>query len=229
MNPDSTRKRRNLTLVAVGVALLVLTGWLVTAWVSQGHATESNLTTAAAGTMKSGDASESSAPPTSRRREAQGSDEQIRSRVESMLNIRSNEVAIITLPKAALDQCLGQSVEPSMPNVLSMMRGLVTKDVLKRCLEGVLKEGGPVKAKIGDQGITEYSGSQFQMTVEVSNTSKGEAIVLVRAKVDGSDLITQLSIVPGFGLVYQLSTSSEEGVVILVGEAPGPATGTTNP
>lgn len=77
MNPDSTQKRRNLTLVAAGVALLVLTGWLVTAWVSQGRATESNLTTAAAGTMKSGDASESSAPPTSRRREAQGSDEQI--------------------------------------------------------------------------------------------------------------------------------------------------------
>jgi hypothetical protein len=115
-----------------------------------------------------------------------------------------------------------------MPDMI-MTRGLVTKGALKGCLEGVLKAGEAVKAKIGDHAINDYSGNEFQMKIEVLEASKDESIVTLRTKFNGKDLLNRTSLIPGFGLVYQLPAPSEEGIVILIGSNPSPATATTKP
>jgi hypothetical protein len=222
------RKRRKLALIAVGVALLILVGWFLATWVLQAGAHGSGPTATATAAMESGDSSETTEPARSHPREAQGNDEQIRSRVESMLNIKPNEIAIITVPKTALEQCVGQWGALPMPDMI-MTRGLVTKGALKGCLEGVLKAGEAVKAKIGDHAINDYSGNEFQMKIEVLEASKDESIVTLRTKFNGKDLLNRTSLIPGFGLVYQLPAPSEEGIVILIGSNPSPATATTKP
>lgn len=224
MNPDSTKKRRNLTLFTVGVALLVLTGWVVTAWVPKGSATESNPTISAADTMESDDVTESSAPQASRRREAQATDNQIRGRVEAMLRIKSNEVAIVIVPKAALDQCFRQSSlqTPSL-------RGLVSKGVLKTCLEGVIKDGGPVKVMVGEDQTTEYTTNGIQVRVKVTGKTDTVSNVEVETTGNGSDLRTELDVFPGHSLVFGLPAPAEVGIVILVGNDLGRAPANTQP
>jgi hypothetical protein len=214
--------------MAVGMALLVLVGLFLSTRVPQARALGYRTTAAAAAAMESGDSPETSAPDRSRSRDALGDNEQIRRKVESMLNINSNEIAIITVPKAALEQCVGQWGVLPWPDMI-MNRGLVTKNALKECLEGVLKDGEAVKAKVSDQNLTEYSGNELQMKIEVLEASKDESIVTLRTKFNGKDLLNRTSLIPGFGLVYQLPAPSEEGIVILIGSNPSPATATTKP
>jgi len=224
MNSDSARKSRKPIQFAIGVALLVLAGWLLTAWLPKVRAHESGLAAAATDAMESDDSPETSAPAKSRLREVQGNDEQIRSRVESMLKIKSNEIAIVTVPMAALDQCFRQ---PSL--AAPSLRGCVSKDVLKACLEGVIRDGDPVKVMVGDDNTTEYTANGFQVKVKVTEKTDKVSNVQVETAGNGSELKTELYVHSGNSLVLGFPPPAEVGIVILIGNDPGPATAITKP
>ena len=224
LNTDQTRKRRKLALIAVGMALLILVGWFVATWLPQAGAHGSGPTATATAAMESGDSPEASALAKSRVRKAEQNDEQIRIRVESMLKIKSNEIAIVTVPTAALDQCFRQ---PSFP--VPSLRGLVSKDVLKACLEGVLRDGGPVKVMVGDDNTTEYTANGFQVKVKVTEKTDGLSKVQVETTGNGSKLQTEMYVHSGDSLVLGFPAPAEVGIVILIGNDPGPATELTQP
>jgi hypothetical protein len=219
MNPDSARHRRKLTLIAVGMAVLALVGWISSGWLRQSHAQKSGLLAATTAAMESGDSSEASGPAKSRVRKAEQNDEQIRVRVESMLKIKSNEIAIITVPKAALDQCFQK---PSIP--APSLRGLVSKEALKACLEGVIRDGGPVKVMVGDDDSTEYTANGFQVKVKVTEDTDRFSNVQVETAGNESRLKTEVCVRPGSSLVLGFPAPAEVGIVILIGNDPNPVT-----
>lgn len=223
------RKRRKLALIAVGMALLVLVGWFLATWVLQAgaHGSGPTATATATAAMKSGDSSETTAPAKSRVRKTEQNDEQIRIRVESLLNIKPNEIAIVTVPKAALDQCFPEPGSSSLPS--PSLRGLVSKDVLKTCLEGVIRDGGPVKVMVGDDNTTEYTANGFQVKVKVTEKTDRVSNVQVETAGNGSELQTELYVYPGNSLVFGFPAPAEVGIVILIGNDPGRATAITQP
>ena len=225
MNSDSARKSRTLIQFAIGVALLVLAGWILTAWMPQALVPENGSSAAANAAMESGDPPEAAVPAKSRLRKTQQTDEQIRSRVESMLNIKSNEIAIITVPNAALDQCFRQ---PSF--AAPSLRGVVSKDVLKACLEGVIRDGDPVKVMVGDDHTTEYTANGFQVKVKVTEKTNEVSKVQVETAGSGSELKTELYVHSGNSLVFGFPAPAEVGIVILIGNPTSPASpATTTP
>jgi hypothetical protein len=209
------------------MALLILVGWFLATWLPQAGAHGSGPTATATAAMESGDSSETSEPTRARVRKSQGNDEQIRRRVESMLNIKPNEIAIVTVPKAALDQCFRQPDSSSLPS--PSLRGLVSKDVLKACLEGVIRDGGPVKVMVGDDNTTEYTANGFQVKVKVTEKTDRVSNVRVETAGNGSNLQTELYVYPGNSLVFGFPAPAEVGIVILIGNDPGRATAITQP
>lgn len=227
MNSDSTRRFRKPIQFAIGVALLVLTGWLLTAWLPKVRAHESSLTAARTPAVESDASPGMSIPSRSHLRETQETDERIRNRVESMLTIKPDEIAIITVPKAALDQCLGEVGMPSM--AVPVLSCLLSKSTLKTCLEGVLREEGSVKVMVGDENATEYEGDGFRVKVTVTEKADVVSNVQVEMAGNGFKSETELSVYPGHSLVFRFPAPAEVGVVILIGKGPGPTSATTNP
>jgi hypothetical protein len=106
---------------------------------------------------------------------------------------------------------------------------LVSKDVLKTCLEGVIRDGGPVKVMVGDDNTTEYTANGFQVKVKVTEKTDRVSNVRVETAGNGSELQTELYVYPGNSLVFGFPAPAEVGIVILIGNDPGRATAITQP
>jgi hypothetical protein len=71
VNSDSARKIRKLIQFAIGMAVLVLAGWILTAWMPQAPVSENESSAAANTAMESGDSPEPSAQARSHLRKTQ--------------------------------------------------------------------------------------------------------------------------------------------------------------
>lgn len=174
-----------------------------------------------------GDSPNTSLSYSARIREVRGND-RIPNRVKSLLNLRANEIGIITIPEAALNQYFGPPMDPSISN-FPILRNIIAKKSLASNLEGILKQEGSVKVQVSDQSISEYSGKDFQLKIEVVDqkaVGQNADIYALRIWIttNGLTMPYELSVYSGHSLVYRLPPPADLGLVILVGNDPSPAT-----
>lgn len=226
MGTELIPNRRLSILIAFSVLLLFLTGWFLGKRVPQASA-DGGVPSASAAALSGGGDSHNTSLSRSRMHEVRA-DDRISNKVKSLLRLRSNEIGLITMPVAALDENFGPPMDPSISN-FPILRNIVDKKSLASNLEGILKQGGAVEVQIIDQSITGYSGKHFQLKLEVIDkrtVDQTTDIYDLRVSITANELTIrdELSVYPGHSLVYRLPAPADSGLVILVGNDPSPAT-----
>ena len=225
MTTERTPNRRLLVLIAISIVLLVSAGWFLAERVPQASGDGDLPNTGAVAFLGTGDSPKTSASYRSRVRAVQGKD-LIRNKVKSLVNIRSGEIGIISIPEAALNQHFGPAMDSSIADI-PLLRNIVTKKSLISNLEGVLNAEGEVKVRVIDQNNTECSGKDFQLEIELVGQNTEVSTVRIQLTSNGAQSKTTLSVYPGYSLVFRLPPPAEVGVVIMIGDGSSPATANT--
>jgi len=162
---------------------------------------------------------EASSSPASRQRR---SHDQADARINSLLDIRPGEVAMIRIPAEGLSEFPGEfnDASVSLPTQLAMFSKAQTASMLKE-LDG---RGIRFTAQVGDQSRSEFGFNGATIRTEITEDHADYSVVSIQNFVNGSrTLQTSTTMFKGYSTLLRLNGPESDGLLIVISSEAKPA------
>jgi len=161
---------------------------------------------------------QASSSPASRQRH---SHDQADARINSLLDIRPGEIAMIRIPAEGLSNWFEGSKQENIPGSIQAMLSKAQTAALLKEIEG---QGFRFAAQVGDQSHAEFGSSGSTVRVEIDEDHADYAVFTIQNFVAGSrTLLTSTTMAKGYSTLMRLSGPDSDGLLIVISSEARPA------